>query len=143
MFQQRGNVSVIAMAVKILLLQKLPLFNQPTHFNFINKPINLSNSPLHTNRTRHPIQNAASCGDYSFQEFRCEEDEMGKHYSRKMERLVGEFNPKIPVEEASTPPSSWYTDPHFYRFELNRVFYNGWQAVGTPFSSFLFSRIVQ
>ncbi|XP_010447794.1 PREDICTED: choline monooxygenase, chloroplastic [Camelina sativa] len=45
-------------------------------------------------------------------------------------KLVMEFDPKIPLERASTPPSSWYTDPQFYSFELDRVFYGGWQAVG-------------
>ncbi|KAG7617832.1 Rieske [2Fe-2S] iron-sulfur domain [Arabidopsis thaliana x Arabidopsis arenosa] len=45
-------------------------------------------------------------------------------------KLVTEFDPKIPLERASTPPSSWYTDPQFYSFELDRVFYGGWQAVG-------------
>lgn len=92
------------------------------------------------NPSRHRFQqihSKVSSSDCSFQGFRCEDEEgTGKNYSRKMERLVAEFNPKIPVEEAVTPPSSWYTDPDFYGFELNRVFYNGWQAVGTPFSSF-------
>ncbi|EOA18512.1 hypothetical protein CARUB_v10007064mg [Capsella rubella] len=45
-------------------------------------------------------------------------------------KLVTEFDPNIPLERASTPPSSWYTDPQFYSFELDRVFYGGWQAVG-------------
>ncbi|GAB4838303.1 hypothetical protein Ancab_027833 [Ancistrocladus abbreviatus] len=45
-------------------------------------------------------------------------------------RLVYEFDPSIPIEESSTPPSSWYTDPSFYSLELDRVFYRGWQAVG-------------
>ncbi|KAJ4899353.1 hypothetical protein Rs2_13304 [Raphanus sativus] len=45
--------------------------------------------------------------------------------------LVEEFDPEIPVERASTPPSSWYTDHQFHRYELHRVFYGGgWQAVG-------------
>ncbi|XP_030456390.2 choline monooxygenase, chloroplastic isoform X2 [Syzygium oleosum] len=41
-----------------------------------------------------------------------------------------EFDPALPIEEASTPPSSWYTDPSFLDLELDRVFYRGWQAVG-------------
>ncbi|XP_017254908.1 choline monooxygenase, chloroplastic isoform X2 [Daucus carota subsp. sativus] len=44
--------------------------------------------------------------------------------------LVDEFNPKIPIEKALTPPSSWYTHPSFLSLELDRVFYKGWQAVG-------------
>ncbi|KAK9269209.1 hypothetical protein L1049_000979 [Liquidambar formosana] len=44
--------------------------------------------------------------------------------------LVDEFNPKIPIKEALTPPSSWYTEPSFLALELERVFYRGWQAIG-------------
>lgn len=44
--------------------------------------------------------------------------------------LVHQFNPKIPIEEAVTPPTSWYTDPSFFQLELDRIFYRGWQAVG-------------
>ncbi|XP_021616862.1 choline monooxygenase, chloroplastic isoform X2 [Manihot esculenta] len=46
------------------------------------------------------------------------------------QKLVDEFDPRIPIEKALTPPSSWYTDPSFYEYELHRVFYGGWQAVG-------------
>lgn len=46
------------------------------------------------------------------------------------QNLVDEFDPNIPIEKALTPPSSWYTDPSFFDFELHRVFYKGWQAVG-------------
>lgn len=45
--------------------------------------------------------------------------------------LVEEFDPEIPVERALTPPSSWYTDYQFHRCELDRVFYGGWQVVGS------------
>ncbi|XP_049412795.1 choline monooxygenase, chloroplastic-like [Solanum stenotomum] len=60
-----------------------------------------------------------------------------KHYyhsfqisSKYTQKLVLEFDPKIPIEEATTPPSSWYTDSCFYTYELNRVFFKGWQSVG-------------
>ncbi|KAJ8568082.1 hypothetical protein K7X08_020804 [Anisodus acutangulus] len=46
------------------------------------------------------------------------------------QKLAQEFDPKIPIEEALTPPSCWYTDPSFYTHELNHVFFKGWQAVG-------------
>ncbi|XP_015081828.1 choline monooxygenase, chloroplastic-like [Solanum pennellii] len=46
------------------------------------------------------------------------------------QKLVLEFDPKIPIEEAITPPSSWYTDSCFYTHELNQVFFKGWQSVG-------------
>ncbi|XVE98934.1 hypothetical protein REPUB_Repub03eG0152000 [Reevesia pubescens] len=51
-------------------------------------------------------------------------------WSNEVRKMVREFDPKIPIEQAITPPSSWYTDPSFYAFELDRVFYRGWQAVG-------------
>ncbi|KAL2553918.1 choline monooxygenase [Forsythia ovata] len=55
---------------------------------------------------------------------------MGEKFYGKARKLVQEFNPKIPIEEAWTPPSSWYTDPDFYSLELDRVFYRGWHPVG-------------
>ncbi|XP_021751166.1 choline monooxygenase, chloroplastic-like isoform X2 [Chenopodium quinoa] len=45
-------------------------------------------------------------------------------------KIVHEFDPNIPVEEAVTPPSSWYFDPAYYSLEIDRVFYNGWRVVG-------------
>ncbi|KAH6837914.1 choline monooxygenase [Perilla frutescens var. hirtella] len=125
------------MDVKMLLLQKLPVLNNlpeshRTQSHIINKSINQSKSSFdmnHNRRRSHQIHSNVNSSDYSFQEFRCDE-ESSKNRSRKVERMVGEFNPKTPVEEAFTPPSSWYTDPNFYDFELNRVFYTGWQVVG-------------
>ena len=49
--------------------------------------------------------------------------------------LIHEFNPHIPIEEALTPPSSWYTSPSFHSLELNQVFFRGWQAVGNLLNS--------
>lgn len=54
----------------------------------------------------------------------------GKEVTCDAQKLVLEFDPKIPIEKAVTPPSSWYTDPSFYDLELQCVFYRGWQAVG-------------
>ncbi|PSS36381.1 Choline monooxygenase [Actinidia chinensis var. chinensis] len=50
--------------------------------------------------------------------------------SDEAQRLVHQFNPKIPLQEALTPPSSWYTHPSFLSLEFDRVFFRGWQAVG-------------
>ncbi|KAG9456168.1 hypothetical protein H6P81_000676 [Aristolochia fimbriata] len=44
--------------------------------------------------------------------------------------VLEEFDPEIPLQEAMTPPSSWYTQPSFFHLELERVFYREWQAVG-------------
>lgn len=45
-------------------------------------------------------------------------------------KLIRKFDPNIPIEEAITPPSSWYTNPSFLSLEFDRVFFRGWQAVG-------------
>lgn len=50
-------------------------------------------------------------------------------------RLAHQFDPKIPLQEALTPPSSWYTHPCFLSLEFDRVFFRGWQAVGIYFYS--------
>lgn len=58
--------------------------------------------------------------------------------AQSLPRLVEEFDPKVPIEEAVTPPSSWYTEPSFLALELDRVFSRGWLAAGS-LSHFLFS----
>lgn len=45
-------------------------------------------------------------------------------------RFLSSFDPTIPLQEAVTPPASWYTDPSFLALEFDRVFFRGWQAVG-------------
>ncbi|XP_068647576.1 choline monooxygenase, chloroplastic-like [Aristolochia californica] len=45
-------------------------------------------------------------------------------------RMVEAFDPRIPVQEAVTPPSCWYTEPSFLDLELERIFYKGWQVIG-------------
>ncbi|KAF5456416.1 hypothetical protein F2P56_025905 [Juglans regia] len=54
-------------------------------------------------------------------------EDISLHQAQKM---VNQFDPKVPIEEAVTPPSSWYKHPSFLELELHRVFYRGWQAVG-------------
>ncbi|KAL8208656.1 hypothetical protein R6Q57_008068 [Mikania cordata] len=44
--------------------------------------------------------------------------------------MVQQFNPDDPIQEALTPPSSWYTSPNFLSLEFDQVFFRGWQAVG-------------
>lgn len=50
--------------------------------------------------------------------------------SSSVETQLRQFDPKLPREEARTPPSSWYTDQSFYDFELEHLFYTSWQVVG-------------
>jgi hypothetical protein len=52
--------------------------------------------------------------------------------SWRVEEALREFQRRAPIEEASTPPSAWYTDAAFADFEIDRVFGRGWQAVGEP-----------
>ena len=40
------------------------------------------------------------------------------------------WDPSIPVESATTPPSSWFTDPEFYQLEREAIFGKSWVAVG-------------
>ncbi|KAL3694794.1 hypothetical protein R1sor_008445 [Riccia sorocarpa] len=50
--------------------------------------------------------------------------------SVSVENEISKFERVIPIEEASTPPSSWYTSPEIFSLELDRVFERRWQAVG-------------
>lgn len=86
-------------------------FSQSFQQNYRIKTNPFVNSHLH--RPRNLLKISNSCISLS-----------------KARLLVDEFNPKIPVEKAVTPPSSWYTDPSFLQLELDHVFYKGWQAVG-------------
>ena len=47
-----------------------------------------------------------------------------------MREELERFDPQVPIEQASTPPASWYTDPRFYALERTTVFHRTWQAVG-------------
>jgi choline monooxygenase len=39
------------------------------------------------------------------------------------------FDPSLPLERASTPPASWYTDPAFHDLERATIFRRCWQPV--------------
>jgi choline monooxygenase len=40
---------------------------------------------------------------------------------------IDRYRPGLPLEEASTPPSSWYVDPRFLELELQTAFAESWQ----------------
>jgi len=44
--------------------------------------------------------------------------------------LVGQFDPDLPLDEASTIPGSWYTDPRIADLERATVWSRTWQLVG-------------
>jgi choline monooxygenase len=42
-------------------------------------------------------------------------------------KIIDEYDPNLPLDHASTIPSSWYTNKDFYQLELNTVFSRSWQ----------------
>ncbi|KAI3443396.1 hypothetical protein Pfo_000061 [Paulownia fortunei] len=112
------------------MLQKLAFFHhfpefpqvQQLHLQFTKKPIN--QAPFNKNYS-HCYSNNGNSFPVTSSPMEGTSDNHGK-----VGRLIQEFNPEIPIEEAFTPPSSWYTDPDLYSLELNQVFYRGWHPVG-------------
>ena len=47
-----------------------------------------------------------------------------------LKELVKNYDPDLPLDHASTIPSSWYTNKDLYELELNAVFSNSWQVAG-------------
>ena len=44
--------------------------------------------------------------------------------------IVANFNRTVPLNKASTPPASWYSDPRILQLEYRTVFSYSWQMVG-------------
>ena len=44
--------------------------------------------------------------------------------------IIESYDPKLQLATASTPPSSWYTDPSILELERQTVFSRSWQFVG-------------
>jgi choline monooxygenase len=47
-----------------------------------------------------------------------------------LREIIAEYNPNRLIAEASTPPSSWYTDHRILELEHRTVFSHSWQMVG-------------
>src|ERR1051325_6159824 len=45
----------------------------------------------------------------------------------QLKEIVDQYDPKLPLDRASTIPSSWYTNKDFYELELKTVFSRSWQ----------------
>src|SRR5215211_7650736 len=45
----------------------------------------------------------------------------------RLKEIVDHYDPQLPLDRASTIPSSWYTDKDFYEHELETVFSRSWQ----------------
>jgi len=50
--------------------------------------------------------------------------------SKKLEKCLNQFNPDLPLQEAFTPPASWYTQADFLKLEGDRVFNSSWLFAG-------------
>jgi len=48
----------------------------------------------------------------------------------EVKRSVNSWNEKTPVDEASTPPKAYYTDPRFFSFEKEAIFGRNWIYAG-------------
>ncbi len=44
-----------------------------------------------------------------------------------LEEIIASYNPDAPLDQATTIPSSWYTDERVYALELQTVFSESWQ----------------
>ncbi|KAM0026104.1 putative choline monooxygenase [Helianthus debilis subsp. tardiflorus] len=89
-------------------------------------PINLN-----LNKTRNPYPNSYVQHTQSLKSSQISNTHEPNHTSFISARsLVQQFDPNIPIQEALTPPSSWYASPEFLSLEFDQVFFKGWQAVG-------------
>jgi len=52
------------------------------------------------------------------------------NFSTHVQAEVSRWDPSLSVDYATTPPSSWFTDPEFYQLERQAVFGDSWIAVG-------------
>lgn len=50
--------------------------------------------------------------------------------SAKVQSEISRWDPSVPVESATTPPSSWFLDPDIYQLERRAVFGRSWICVG-------------
>ncbi|GAB2496637.1 aromatic ring-hydroxylating dioxygenase subunit alpha [Pseudoxanthomonas sangjuensis] len=44
--------------------------------------------------------------------------------------LIRQYDPSLPLDEASTPPASWYLDPRIHELERRTTFSRTWQYAG-------------
>ncbi|MEM9456049.1 MAG: aromatic ring-hydroxylating dioxygenase subunit alpha [Myxococcota bacterium] len=54
---------------------------------------------------------------------------MTRSADRALREQIARFDPTSPIEEAWTPPSSWYADPALYALEQRAIFSRAWQPV--------------
>ena len=47
-----------------------------------------------------------------------------------IKNIIENYNPNVPLDEASTPPAAWYSDARIFELEHRTVFSHSWQMVG-------------
>ncbi len=50
--------------------------------------------------------------------------------TKDLKEIIGDYKPDLPLDHASTIPSSWYTNQELYNLEIRAVFGNSWQLAG-------------
>jgi len=50
--------------------------------------------------------------------------------STEVQKEISRWDPDVPVEKATTPPSSWFLEPSIYELERKAVFAKSWICVG-------------
>ena len=53
----------------------------------------------------------------------------GAHLDQSIQHALSQYNDQLPLQEASTIPASWYTDPRIGELERGAVFGANWQCV--------------
>ncbi|SVB56552.1 uncharacterized protein METZ01_LOCUS209406, partial [marine metagenome] len=47
-----------------------------------------------------------------------------------VDELIDAYNPALPLQKAVTPPSAWYVDEAFAKFENDAIFGQNWLVAG-------------
>ena len=55
---------------------------------------------------------------------------LGAHLDQSIQHVLSQYNDQLPLQEASTIPAPWYTDPRIAELERRTVFGANWQCVG-------------
>ena len=53
----------------------------------------------------------------------------GAHLDQSIQHVLSQYNDQLPLQEASTIPAPWYTDPRIAELERRAVFGANWQCV--------------
>jgi choline monooxygenase len=57
-------------------------------------------------------------------------DKSSKRMAVSIRKIIEDYNPNLPLDEASTPPASWYRDARILALEQRAVFSHSWRLAG-------------